>query len=214
MATPLTLNVGPQFNMTSFVNQLSSLYQNKGFIVSATNFGTSTAIKFDKNTGGINMLMGLGQGVTANCTLSNGMLNINYTNEDWTGKIIGICVGWFLCLIPFITSIIGLFRQFQLTKDISNDATMLAGGAAGSVGTYAAQAPMGQQTYIAPQPSVAPQASAAPNAQVAPVSPVPVAPVDAAPIAATEEVVVAWNCQCGAQGNTGAFCGQCGSPRP
>lgn len=200
MASPTMINVGPQFNMDSFLQQLASLYQSRGFMVTTTPFGSNASIKFDKNVGGINMLLGLGQGVTANCTLSNNVLTINYTNEDWTGKIIGLAVGWLLCLIPFVTSIVGIVRQLQLTKEISTDAAMIAansGLANAGIGNVAAPAPAASV-----QPSV--QATATPVPQ-------PATSADAAQVIVEE---AAWSCQCGASGNTGAFCGQCGSPRP
>lgn len=195
MASPARINVSPQFNMANFTKQLASLYQSRGFAVTTTSFGTSTAIKFDKDTGGINMLLGLGQGATANCTLNNGVLNISYNNEDWTGKIIGLAVGWILCFVPFITAIIGIVKQVQLTKDISIDAAMIVNGGAG----------MGMNTgYTA--------AYAQQSAQ--PVSAVPPQSVPTANQAQTATGDISWNCQCGARENTGAFCGQCGHPRP
>lgn len=201
MASPAMINVGPQFNMNSFLQQLASLYQSRGFMVTTTPFGANASIKFDKNVGGINMLLGLGQGVTANCTLNNNVLTINYTNEDWTGKIIGLAVGWLLCLIPFVTSIVGIVRQLQLTKEISTDAAMIAANSGSvvnaGIGNVAAPAPVASV-----QPSV--QVAATPISQPAPSA-------GAAQVIVEEAV---WSCQCGANGNTGAFCGQCGSPRP
>lgn len=198
MADPARINVGPQFNMVNFSEQLASLYRSRGFAVTVTPFGTNTSIKFDKNTGGINMLLGLGQGVTANCTLDNNVLTVNYTNEDWTGKIIGFAVGWMLCFIPFITAIVGTVKQVQLTKGISTDAAMVASG--GGVG-------MGMNMGYAPQP--APVTYAQP-----PMQPVASQPAPAANQTETAAGENSWNCQCGATGNTGAFCGRCGSPRP
>ena len=60
-----------------------------------------------KNCDGINLLMGLGKGITASCSLQNNTLVVNYLEGDWIGKIIGLAVGWILCFIPFITAIIG-----------------------------------------------------------------------------------------------------------
>lgn len=206
MAAPAMINVGPQFNMAAFVQQLANLYRSRGFLVTIANFGPSTAITFDKNTGGANMLLGLGQGVTANCALNNNMLTINYTNEDWTGKIIGLAIGWFLCLIPFITAIVGVVRQTQLTKDLSNDAAMIAANCGATTAPNMGYTP-------GPMPGVPAQPYAQPYTQPVAATPTP----QATPAAAQPQVVaetVTWACQCGAQGNTGAFCTICGSPRP
>lgn len=202
MAAPTVINVGTQFSMTAFAQQMANLYRSRGFLVSIANYGPNTAITFDKNTGGANMLLGLGQGVTANCALNNNMLTINYTNEDWTGKIIGLAVGWFLCLIPFITAIVGVVRQTQLLKDLSNDAAMIAANCGATPPPNMGYAP-------GPMPGVPVQ----PYAQPVATAPAP----QAAPVAAQPQVVaetVTWTCQCGTQGNTGAFCVRCGSPRP
>lgn len=201
MASPAMINVGPQFNMDSFLQQLASLYQSRGFMVTTTPFGSNASIKFDKNVGGINMLLGLGQGATANCTLNNNVLTINYTNEDWSGKIIGLAVGWLLCFIPFVTSVVGIVRQLQLTKEISADAAMIAANS-GSV------ANMGMGNVAAPAPVAPAQPPMQPAAKPASQ---PAAPADGAQVIVEEAV---WTCQCGANGNTGAFCGQCGSSRP
>ena len=71
--------------------------------------------------GGANYLFGLGQGITATLTVQKQTLMVTYSDAEWTGKIIGIAVGWFLCLIPFITGIIGAVRQSKLPDTITAD---------------------------------------------------------------------------------------------
>lgn len=126
MSTPLMLNVSPNFDLVSFSEQLAATYRSQGYIVNIMYLPDHVVIKFDKGTGGINTLLGLGEGITANCSLNNGMLYVNYSDEEWTGKIVGFCVGWFLCTIPFITAIIGTVKQCELHKRISTDATRIA----------------------------------------------------------------------------------------
>lgn len=126
MADTVFINVTPDFNMHAFVNQLAEKYRMEGFTVTVADFNNSVILTFDKNTGGINMLLGLGQGIKATCMLSNGVLSINFSDGDWTGKIIGLAVGWFICLIPFVTAIVGCVKQSQLPKNIGNDAMVIA----------------------------------------------------------------------------------------
>ena len=186
MATSTMINVGANFNLSAFAQQLSATYQQKGFTVQVADMGNSVSIIFDKGTGGINMVLGLGLGVTANCVVTNGTLIINYTNAEWTGKIIGLAIGWLLCLIPFITAIIGCIQQSGLPKEIGNDAMMIA-------------------SNLMNNPSVAApvyQYNPAPSYQ----QPVQMGDAGNNPNA--------WNCSCGRIGNTGAFCSNCGSPRP
>lgn len=126
MAQSTMINVGTDFDLGLFAQKLAETWQAKGFTVQVANLGNSVSIVFDKGVGGINMLLGLGQGITANCTVNNGTMIINYTDGDWTGKVIGIVVGWLLCLVPMVCSIIGSVRQLGLPKRIGNDALMIA----------------------------------------------------------------------------------------
>ncbi len=125
------VNVSEGFDVERFAEEISQQYQAKGFQVRTLKMKNSVKIVFDKNSGGINNLLGLGQGITATCNLmgkDKDMLSVSFSDGDWTGKIVGLAVGWFLCMIPFITAIVGVFRQCALPKDISNDMQMILGG--------------------------------------------------------------------------------------
>lgn len=126
MADSIMFNVKPDFDLYEFSKRLAELYSAKGFTVNVTNINGSSIITFDKKTGGINILLGMGLGIKATCTLLNGALNISFTDAEWTGKIVACVVGWFLCWIPIITGIIGIVQQIQLPKDIGNDAKLIA----------------------------------------------------------------------------------------
>lgn len=126
MANNVMFNVKPDFDMDLFANRLADTYRAKGFTVNVANMNGSCIITFDKGTGGINTLLGMGKGIKATCMLMNDTLNISFSDADWTGKIIACIVGWFLCLVPLITGIIGIVGQIGLPKEISNDATMIA----------------------------------------------------------------------------------------
>lgn len=126
MPDTVFINVPPNFNLHMFAGQLAEKYRMEGFTVTVADFNNTVVITFDKNTGGINMLLGLGEGIKATCMVANGVLSINFSDGDWTGKIIGLVVGWFICLIPFITAIIGCVKQSQLPKSIGNDAVIFA----------------------------------------------------------------------------------------
>ena len=125
MASNFMLNVSPEFNMEAFSEQLANLYRARGYVVTVANMNGNAIISFEKNIGGINTVLGLGEGVKANCMVNNGVLNITFTDAEWTSKIIGAVIGWFLCLIPLITAIIGVVRQTSLPKNIVNDVRMM-----------------------------------------------------------------------------------------
>lgn len=126
MADSVFFNVAPDFNLQMFAGQLAEKYRMEGFTVSVAEFNNTVVLTFDKSTGGINMLLGLGLGIKATCTVVNGVLTIAFSDAEWTGKIIGLCVGWFICFVPFITAIIGCVKQSQLPKNIGNDAMVIA----------------------------------------------------------------------------------------
>lgn len=128
MANDFMMNVPENFNLEEFASEVAQQYQAKGFQVNILKMKNSVKLVFDKKCGGINMLLGLGQGISATCSFvgkENDTLAVNFTDGDWTGKIIGLAVGWCICLVPFITALIGTVRQSSLPKEIQNDMQMI-----------------------------------------------------------------------------------------
>ncbi len=128
MANNIMLNVRPDFNLSVFSNNLAGLYQSKGYMVNVAYINGCSVITFEKGSGGINTILGMDEGIKATCSVMNGVLYINFSDEAWTSKIIGLCIGWFLCFIPLITALIGLVGQLDLPKKIANDAQMIVMG--------------------------------------------------------------------------------------
>lgn len=129
MANNFMVNVSENFDIEAMANEVAERYQTKGFNVRVLKMKKGVKIIFDKNCGGINMILGMGVGITANCMLSgkeNDTLNVSFSDGDWTGKIVGCVIGWCVCLIPVITAIIGISKQLSLPRDISNDIQMIA----------------------------------------------------------------------------------------
>lgn len=122
----IMFNVGPNFNMYAFTEQLAGKYRAEGYSVTVAYLNGSVVMGFDKGTGGINMVLGLGEGIKANIALNGNVLMISFIDAEWTGKIIGLTIGWFLCVIPAVTAIIGAVNQSQLPKKIGQDAQMIA----------------------------------------------------------------------------------------
>lgn len=114
-------NVTNNFSMEKLGYELQGKYRSKGFQVNIATINNGLIVQFDKGCGGINTFLGLGKGITANCTLQGNTLIVNYTNPEWTGKIIGLAIGWILCFVPFITSLIGCMGQLSLPKEINTD---------------------------------------------------------------------------------------------
>ena len=78
MANTFMANVKPDFNMEEFASKLAETYRAKGFTSNSVTIDDMQIINFEKNTGGISMVTGLGIGIKATCTVSNDTLTINY----------------------------------------------------------------------------------------------------------------------------------------
>lgn len=126
MADNLMLNVAENFDVNAMAQQLADMYRAQGFTVNVANMKNSVIMEFDKGVGGINMILGMDLGVKATMTVNNNTLMVNYSDAAWTGKIIGLAVGWIICFVPFITAIIGCIKQSKFPKEISSNITMLS----------------------------------------------------------------------------------------
>lgn len=128
MANSLMTNVPESFDMEIFGQKLQECYQAKGFQVTKVILSNSLRVQFEKGCGGINMLLGMGKGIVATCTLQGNTLVVNYSEGDWMGKIVGLVVGWILCFIPLITAIIGCIGQSSFPKEINKDIMLIVNG--------------------------------------------------------------------------------------
>lgn len=126
MANNVMCNVSENFDLKQFAEKLTETYKMKGYSVAAASMNNSSILTIEKGVGGINMILGMGEGIKATCMLSGNTLSISFSDGDWTGKIIACAVGWFLCFIPVVTGVIGISKQTKLPKDIANDAMMIA----------------------------------------------------------------------------------------
>lgn len=129
MANAMTINVRPEFQIAVFADRLARTYQQKGYTVSVTMFENQAILNVEKGVGGINTLLGLGEGVRVTCAVVNQVLTVNYSDEEWTGKIIGFVIGFLIPLlfyVPAITAAVGTYKQIQLPKAITADATFIA----------------------------------------------------------------------------------------
>lgn len=121
--------IGENFDLQHLVDQLIQNYRGKGFEVQAMQMGNGVSITFDKDNDGIKKFVGLALGIKATLSINNNMLMVTFSDAEWTGKIIALAVGWFLCLIPFFIGIYGALQQSELPKKIATDIQMIVGGA-------------------------------------------------------------------------------------
>ena len=85
----------------------------------------SATLIVEKDYDGFKKVIGLGVSCKATVSIQNSnMLMVNIDSE-WTNKIIALAIGWFFCLIPFITGIVGAVNQNSLPDKVGN-ALMIA----------------------------------------------------------------------------------------
>ena len=165
-ASVRTFQVSNGKNLNSITNALAQNLSSQGYNCVPQPMGPQAAMLIvSKDNDGINNFLGLGVECKVNLTLNGNMLSATIESE-WTNKIIAIAVGWFLCLVPFITGIIGAANQNSLPEKIFTAINMAINGGA----------PFGQPPFQQP-PYQAPYQQAAPQYQRPPVQPPYQAPV-------------------------------------
>lgn len=125
----LMFNVEPGFDIYRLTDDLVAMYQGKGMQVNAMRVGKGVCIDFNDGNDGFTKYIGLGANIKASFIMNGDCLNVSFTEADWSGKIVAFIIGWFLCWIPWVTGGIGIFKQTDLPKKISNDVRMLASNA-------------------------------------------------------------------------------------
>ena len=93
--------------------------QSQGFeatgVVSGNNCATLTV---QKDRDGIKNIIGLGVECRATLTVMNGNTMTINVESEWGNKILALALGWFLCLVPFITGIVGCSNQSGLPNKV------------------------------------------------------------------------------------------------
>lgn len=125
MADTLMINVDEDLDIDELCKELANSFRAKGFLVYTCKMKNGIRIIFDKDCGGVNTVFGLGKGITATIVKKGDLLTVNYTDAEWTGKIVAFIIGWFI-FVPWITAIIGTVGQLDLPKMINGEIMILA----------------------------------------------------------------------------------------
>ena len=96
--------------------QMLSMYKSMGFEAKVVKKENSYVIDAEKNMDGANFFFGGQQSLTTKLSYDNDVLNIEYSNGAWIGKVIGIGFGSILCFVPTVMSILGAVKQVKLYK--------------------------------------------------------------------------------------------------
>lgn len=207
MANPRYYSVPSGFNLQAAVGQLTNSFQMKGYAVNVYGMGNGLCMDLRKNDGGINVLVGRVEGIRISFMQNGNLLTVSFSDEQWTDKIIGFVIGWFLCWIPWIFTGIGLYNQMQIPQQVDMELRMLIGLAPAPPPAWSYPSQAG--TYSPPvtpqpgQPPVPPQGPAAQTPPQAPTSSTTAVHPQAACIA------------CGKPIDPGStFCIHCGAQQP
>ena len=118
MAKTTMLPLAEGVSIASVTNAAAENLRAQGFECNPVVLNDTLAnltVKIDRD--GIKNIIGLGLECKASISIMNGTLNVS-VEDEWTNKIIAIAVGWFVCLIPFFTGIMGCVNQSGLSKKI------------------------------------------------------------------------------------------------
>lgn len=129
MATMRTIPLNPEVPLETVLHQAEQLLQQQGYLTQVQIMNESMAtLNVLKDRDGLKNIIGLGVEVHANISVVNNVMQISIENE-WTNKIVAIAVGWFCCLIPLITGIVGCVNQNELGTKVANNLQLAATGA-------------------------------------------------------------------------------------
>ncbi len=124
-----TIPLNPEVPLETVLHQAEQLLQQQGYLTQVQIMNESMAtLNVLKDRDGLKNIIGLGVEVHANISVVNNVMQISIENE-WTNKIVAIAVGWFCCLIPFITGIVGCVNQNELGTKVANNLQLAATGA-------------------------------------------------------------------------------------
>lgn len=129
MGKSITIGLNPGYDLGHILSSAEQQLKSQGYetILTLTNSSSATMV-VKKDRDGIKNVIGMGVECQANITVINGnTMTINIESE-WTNKIIAVAVGWFFCLIPFITGIVGCSAQNSLPNKIGQTIQSSAAG--------------------------------------------------------------------------------------
>ena len=128
--------VNSNFDLMNTMHFTAQSLSAQGFNCQVTPMGPQAgSLVVSKNRDGFQNTIGMGLECRVTFTLlTPSQLTVNIDSE-WTNKIIALAVGWFCCLVPFITGIIGAYNQSELPNKIFNSINMaLANSNSGATG--------------------------------------------------------------------------------
>jgi len=122
------IHIKDNFTIEGLTDFLVKTYHLKGYSVIVNKIGTSTQLEISKNIYGFSALIGLSESIRVTYSVSSpSTLSLVFSEEKWTDKIIVAVIGAICCAwIPTITAGIGMFNQYNLPNNISENVNVYA----------------------------------------------------------------------------------------
>ena len=119
MAKSTTVVLQPGYNMQAIVKMAEQQFVSQGYEVNSAVMGPQSAtITILKDRDGIKNIAGLGVECKATLTVMGENTMMVNVESEWGNKILALALGWWLCLIPFITGLIGCSNQSGLPNKV------------------------------------------------------------------------------------------------
>ncbi len=119
MGKSITVGLNPGYDLGAILAAADQQLKAQGYETTLTIMNQNcAALVVKKDRDGIKNIIGMGVECQVNINIFNGNTMTVNIESEWTNKIIAVAVGWFLCLIPFITGIIGCSNQSSLPNKI------------------------------------------------------------------------------------------------
>ena len=121
MADQFKISVPEYFYISELKNELVNKYEEEGYNVDVLDESESSfSVKIEKDMGGFLQYLGLAKAITVNVELEGDKIAVDFTNPEWTGKIVAGVVGLCVILIPLITAIVGAIGQMNFPNEIGD----------------------------------------------------------------------------------------------
>ena len=121
MADQFKISVPEYFYIGELKNELVNKYEEEGYNVDVLDESDSSfSVKIEKDMGGFLQYLGLAKAITVNVELEGDKIAVDFTNPEWTGKIVAGVVGLCVILIPLITAIVGAIGQMNFPNEIGD----------------------------------------------------------------------------------------------
>lgn len=144
MADNLVFQVSNNFNLDTFAQDMVRMGHARGYTTNYANAGGAYYIDFNNGNEGLMKYIGMGANIRLTLMQNGNTLYANFTDADWTGKIVAYLLSGFTCGITLVTGIIGLVKQLDFPKQIGNELFTLLNSNSASY-----YAPFSQNPFVA-----------------------------------------------------------------